>query len=517
MPEEPNASADEQQRLLGQLRLQVERMPLGFLLSGADLRYTRWNPAAERIFGYTEAEVLGKHPFDVVVAPHSCAQAEAIFSRLQAGDMHAHASWDSVTRAGRTVTCEWHNTPLMSADGVFEGVLCLAEDVTEKRRLEERYRQAQKLEAIGQLAGGVAHDFNNLLTIINGYSDLLLLRMQPDDPCRELVKEIQGAGERSASLTRQLLAFSRKQVLVARPLDLNAIVVDTEKLLRRVIGEDIQLGLSLSPRLGTVAADPSQIDQVLLNLAVNARDAMPKGGKLTIETTNIEFDPAYARTHASVQAGHYALLAVSDTGCGMTPAVRARIFEPFFTTKEAGKGTGLGLAVVHGTVQQMGGRVEVYSEPGIGTTFKIYLPRVDLPPRLIKAPSELQVPPAGSETILLAEDEERVRALSRHVLAGCGYCVLEAADGNEVLRIAEGHLGVIHLLVTDVVMPGKGGREVAARIQDLHPELRVLYLSGYTDDAVVRHGVLHEEVHFLQKPFSPFTLACKVREVLDDG
>jgi PAS domain S-box-containing protein len=490
-------------------------MPLAYLLSGPDLRYARWNPAAERTFGYAEAEVLGKHPLEVVVAPQCRPLVEALFGRLRAGDMHAHGSWESVTKDGRTITCQWHNTPLLDDGGTFQGLLCLAEDVTEEKGLEERYRQAQKMEAIGQLAGGVAHDFNNLLTIINGYSDFLLQKIPPGDPSRGLLEEIYAAGERSASLTRQLLAFSREQVVAPRPVDLNAVVADTEKLLCRVIGEDIQLRLSLAPGLGTVQADPGQVEQVLMNLAVNARDAMPRGGKLGIETANIECAEGDAHTHAGVRSGPYALLAVSDTGCGMTAEVKARIFEPFFTTKEVGKGTGLGLAIVHRIVQHAGGRVEVDSEPGIGTTFKVYLPRIDLPARPGQSLSHLGAPPAGTETILLAEDDGGVRALTRHVLTGRGYSVLEAADGNEALRIAEGHRGPIHLLVTDVVMPGRGGRQVAERLLDLYPEAKVLFLSGYTDDTVCRHGVLQEEVHFLRKPFSPLALTCKVREVLD--
>jgi two-component system cell cycle sensor histidine kinase/response regulator CckA len=504
----------ERHRLLGQLRLQIERLPLGYLLSGSDFRYAHWNPAAEETFGYTKAEVLGKHPFDVIVAPQCRPFVEAVFKRLQAGDMHAHGSWESVTKDGRTIVCEWHNTPLLDADGTFQGLLCLAEDVTEKRSWEERYRQAQKMEAIGQLAGGVAHDFNNLLTIINGYSELLLQKLPADDPSRDLLQEIHGAGERSASLTRQLLAFSRKQVLARRPLDLNKVVADTEKLLRRIIGEDLHFHLSLAPGLGTVQADSGQMEQVLLNLVINARDAMPRGGNLTIETANIEVDENWTNSHAGVRSGPHVLLAVSDSGCGMTAEVKNRIFEPFFTTKAAGKGTGLGLAVVHGIVQQAGGRVEVYSEVDVGTTFKIYIPQIKLAAR-DPSQSHSKILPKGTETILLAEDENGVRALSRQILTGSGYSVLEAADGKEALRIAIGHRKPIHLLVTDVVMPGLGGRQVAEQVLRLHPEAKVLFLSGYTDDAVVHHGILHEEVQFLQKPFAPFALACKVREVLD--
>jgi PAS domain S-box-containing protein len=379
----------ERHRLLAQLRLQIERMPLAYLLSGPDLRCTDWNPAAERTFGYAREDVLGKHTYDVIVAPQSRPLVEAIFERLRAGDMHAHGAWESVTKDERTITCQWHNTPLMDDDGTFQGVLSLAEDITEKRTLEEQYRRAQKMEAIGQLANGVAHDFNNLLTVINGNSELLLQKIPRSDPSYGLLEAIHSAGERSACLIRQLLAFSRRQsivpqpfdlnaVVAPQPLDLNAIIVDIEKMLRRIVGEDIQLRMSLAPHLGTVKAEPGQIEQVILILAVNARDAMSRGGTLNIETANIEFDESDAKTSPDIRPGSYTLLAVSDTGWGMTAAVKARIFEPFFTTKEVGKGAGLGLAVVRGVMQQVGGRIEVYSEPGVGTTFKVYLPQTEV-------------------------------------------------------------------------------------------------------------------------------------------
>jgi CheY-like chemotaxis protein len=329
-----------------------------------------------------------------------------------------------------------------------------------------------------------------------------------------MLGEIKKAGERSAGLTRQLLAFSRQQVLAPRVFDLNAVVADTEKLLRRVIGEDVRLITRLDPGLGAVRADPGQVEQVLLNLAVNARDAMPTGGRLTIETWNVELDVADAQSHPEARPGPHVLLAVSDTGCGMTPEVRDRIFEPFFTTKEPSKGTGLGLAVVHGIVRQSEGRIEVHSELGAGTTFRVYLPRAEKAMGGAKGDSRLRAVPRGTETILLVEDEDGVRALVSHVLRGCGYTVLEAGDGEEALRVVAAHTGPVHLLVTDVVMPGLPGPQVAERVVARHSGLRVLFVSGYTDDAVVRHGVRHGSVNFLQKPFSPAILAHKVREVL---
>jgi PAS domain S-box-containing protein len=388
-------------------------------------------------------------------------------------------------------------------------------DITERKHIEEQFRQAQKMEAVGRLAGGVAHDFNNLLQVITGYGELLLETLRPDDPSRDLVEEMTRAGERAASLTRQLLAFSRQSVLAPRVLDLNSVVIDLEKMLRRVIGEDIDLKTALRPGLGRIKADPGQIEQVLMNLAVNARDAMPQGGKLTIETRDADLDEEYARLHAGVRHGPYVLLAVSDSGHGMTPEVQARIFEPFFTTKEMGKGTGLGLATVFGVVQQAGGHVAVYSEPGVGATFKVYLPRVEESVSPTKSRSSVLPAPKGTETVLVVEDEDAVRALVRIILREAGYRVLEASDGGAALAVAGRCQGPIHLLLSDVVMPVLGGRQLAERLLALHPEMKVLYQSGYTDDAVVRHGILQEKVHFLQKPYSPAALAAKVREVLD--
>jgi PAS domain S-box-containing protein len=395
------------------------------------------------------------------------------------------------------------------------GVLSITHDVTERRRLEEQFRQAQKMEAVGRLAGGVAHDFNNLLTIINGYSEVLETSLETGGALREYAVEISQAGERAAALTRQLLAFSRQQVVAPKVLDLNAVVADIEKMLRRIIGEDVALAWVPDPALGRVRIDPSLVEQVLLNLAVNARDAMPKGGNLTIETANAVLDEAYARTHPEVRPGRYVQLAVSDTGVGMDDATKARIFDPFFTTKAPGKGTGLGLATVYGIVKQANGHVAVYSEPGRGATFKVYLPRIEEPLPAPAPQPRSSEPRRGNETILLAEDDDAVRSLTRLALQAEGYVVLEARQGDEALKIGRQHAGPIDLLISDVVMPGGGGRELAERLAANRPELRVLYLSGYTDDAIVRHGVLDAEAAFLQKPFTMRALALKVREVLE--
>jgi PAS domain S-box-containing protein len=394
-------------------------------------------------------------------------------------------------------------------------VQAIAHDVTERKRLEQQFLQAQKMQAIGQLAGGVAHDFNNLLTVICGFSEVLLSQLSDTDPASGMVQEIHKAGERAAGLTRQLLAFSRKQINQPKVLDLNALASDVGKMLRHLIGEDVSLTTVLAPRLGWVKADPGQIEQVLMNLAVNARDAMPEGGKLTIETANVDLDENFARANAEVKPGRYVLLAVSDTGCGMTEEVKAHTFEPFFTTKEPGKGTGLGLATVYGIVKQSRGYVYIYSEPGHGTTFKIYLPMVEDDAPSGKSHPEPKPMPKGNETILLVEDEDAVRSLTRYTLQMQGYAVLEAKDGEEALRVAEKNQGGFHLLLTDVVMPRMSGRRLAERLSQTQPGVKVLFLSGYTDDAVVRNGVLEAEVAFLQKPFTPSGLAQKVRNVLD--
>jgi PAS domain S-box-containing protein len=390
-------------------------------------------------------------------------------------------------------------------------------DVTERRRLEDQFRQAQKLEAVGRLAGGVAHDFNNLLTVISGHATFLREDLGRDQARQQDVLAIEQAAREAAGLTRQLLAFSRQQVLEARVLDLNEAVAESERMLTRVIGEDVALVTVLDPALGRIRADPGQIGQVIMNLAVNARDAMPEGGRLTIETANATMDAEYAQSHMPATEGRYVMLAISDTGIGMDEDTKARIFEPFFTTKEAGKGTGLGLATVYGIVKQSGGFIWVYSEPAQGTCFKIYLPRVDEAVDWHAARSEVSDTPRGTETVLLVEDAAQLRAVSRKVLQRQGYRVIEAPDGEAALAVAAAESGPIHLVLTDVVMPGLGGRRLAGELTRLRPEVKVLYTSGYTDDAIVRHGVLEAGVAYLQKPFTPEVLARKVREVLDDS
>ena len=371
------------------------------------------------------------------------------------------------------------------------------------------------MEAVGHLAGGVAHDFNNLLMVIMGRADVMLSRLDHAHPMRSAIREITRTARRAADLTHQLLAFSRKQVLKPAVLDLNAVLTNLGEMLRRLIGEDIELITALAPALGHVKADPGQIEQIVMNLVVNARDAMPHGGQLTIETANVELDEAYARRHVGVRPGFYVMLALSDTGVGMDPATQARIFEPFFTTKGPRKGTGLGLAMVYGIVKQSEGNIWVYSERGQGTTFKIYLPKVDAPLAGAHADTTPALPPHGKETVLVVEDEEGVRELVRDILEASGYKVLEAAHGAGALEIVERHAGPIHLLVSDVVMPEMSGRDLAQQLAVRCPDTKVLFMSGYTDHAVAHRGVLDPEMEFLQKPFTAATFTGKVRELLD--
>jgi two-component system, cell cycle sensor histidine kinase and response regulator CckA len=391
-----------------------------------------------------------------------------------------------------------------------------AMDITEQKRLEEQVRQAQRMESIGNLAGGVAHDFNNILTAILGHTTLLLedcAHPIPPKHLQESLEEIKQASLRAAGLTNQLLAFSRKQIVQPRILNLNAVVDNLEPMLKRVIGEDVELSFSMADGLGTISADPGQVEQVVMNLIVNARDAMPRGGRITVETANIDLDDSYGRQHGAMTAGEYVMLTVSDTGVGIPPALLAKIFEPFFTTKPKGQGTGLGLATVYGIVKQHRGYVWVYSEEGKGTTFKVYLPRVDGTPVRMARPVEKETT-KGYETILLVEDDDRVRNLAHAVLTRHGYSVLSASGVDEALQLAQTHTGTIHAAVTDVVMPGKSGHSLAEVLAGRYPEIRVLYMSGYTDDAIVHHGVLAPEVAFLQKPFTPASLARAVRAVL---
>jgi two-component system cell cycle sensor histidine kinase/response regulator CckA len=475
--------------------------------------YTSINNAGEQITGYTREETLTMN-FVQTVAPDFVERAREMMAGKLAGEKGTACDLEIIAKDGRRIALEI-NTKLVFRDGAPVGIQGTARDVTERKELEEQLRQSQKMEAIGRLAGGIAHDFNNLLTAITGYSELSMKRLGKEDPLLGNLQEIKKAGDRAASLTRQLLAFSRKQVLQPKVLDLNLVVSDLERMLTRLIGEDIELCTVLEPKLASIKVDPGQIQQIIMNLAVNARDAMPQGGKLTIETKNVLLDDEYARKHLAVTPGPFVMLAVSDSGSGIDPHTQSRIFEPFFTTKEVGKGTGLGLSTVYGIVKQSGGNIWVYSEVGRGTTFTIYLPSTDDHVQTYTRGVGNERGLAGTETVLIAEDEEVVRKLACRVLRMYGYQLLEAADGNEALLICESHLAPIDLLITDVIMPGMGGAELANRLTELRPDTSVLLMSGYTDSAMVHHGVLDGGANFIQKPFSPEALAIKVREVLD--
>jgi PAS domain S-box-containing protein len=500
----------------GRARLAVilERMPAVLWTTDKELRYTSSMGAGLDSLGVKSGGLTGKtlseyFQTDDPQHPSIAAHWRALAGEALTYELH----WQKRV-------LESHVRPLRGPDGEIVGVIGVALDITDRKQLADQLRQSQKLQAVGELAGGVAHDFNNLLMVVKGHAEMLLDRLSSgsadrQNPALQNVEQIQQAAERAAALTRQLLAFSRMQVLQPRVLDLNEVVAGMIQMVSRVIGANIELAFLPGANLGRVKADPSQIEQVALNLVVNARDAMPDGGRLTIETSNVQLERDYATQHAVVDPGPYVMLTVSDSGTGMDAATKARIFEPFFTTKSQGRGTGLGLATVYGVVKQSGGYVWVYSEFGHGTTFKVYLPMVQAPAEKTAPEKTVQGHEPGTETILFVEDEQSVRELVSEYLSARGYRVLDASDGQQALEIAATHSGKIQLLITDVVMPRLSGRELAARLAATRPDLKVLYISGYTDDSVFRHGVLQGGMDFMQKPFNLKALAAKIREVLE--
>jgi PAS domain S-box-containing protein len=504
----------EQDLYLSEERLRVfmENSPAISFMKDEYGRYVYITGLIQQILAQKPGEVVGLTDYDLW--PLEVAQS------FQEGDLSVFSEQKAIAMSAslpdkdgnlRHFLVYKFPVPNHSNQRILGGV---AVDITKQKQLEQQFLQAQKLEAIGRLAAGVAHDFNNLLTAIIGYAEMVLLELGQGDPVESFVQEIVKAGQRAGSLTRQLLAFSRKQLLQPRPLNLNDVVGDMEEMLHRLIGEDIQFSVLLAPDLGAASADPGQIEQIIMNLVINARDALPRGGQITIETANVLLDEAYAQSHPEVTPGPHVMLAVNDNGEGMDAQTKAQIFDPFFTTKEVGRGTGLGLSSVYGIVKQSGGHIWVYSEPGRGTTFKVYLPQVEVssePLHVKTAPVEL---PRGWETILVVEDEEAVRALILQTLQKYGYTVLAARQGEEALSRCAGHPGPIHLLLADVVLPKINGPELAARLASTYPGLKVLFMSGYTDNAIFQHGVLDAGVNFLQKPFRVESLIHKVHEVL---
>jgi two-component system cell cycle sensor histidine kinase/response regulator CckA len=507
----------EQKKDQGRLRQSEERFakafrssPLGITISTqAEALYIDVNDAFSNMLGYRREEVIGRTAQELGVWSEPTERAPFVQQLLESGRVQA-LSVKMRTRSGERRLTEV-SAELVELDGV-PCILAITQDVTEAKQLEEQFRQAQKMEAVGRLAGGIAHDFNNMLSVIIGYSELLQERLETD-PARKSVDEIKKAADRAASLTRRLLAFSRQQILAPRVLNLNGVVDNLTTMLRHMIGEDIDLVFTPGPSLGSVRADPVQIEQIIMNLAVNARDAMPQGGKLVIETSNADLDVTFASSHPSVRPGAYVLLAVSDTGSGMDQDTMLHIFEPFFTTKELGKGTGLGLSTVYGIVNQSEGSIWVHSELGKGTTLQVYLPRVDEAPSVDSARPGASLG-RGTETVLVVEDEEPLRILVAGILKNNGYTVLQATDGEEALNVAKKQ-GHIDLLMTDVVMPGLSGSEVASRMRVLLPNLRVLYISGYTSDLITDHGVLATNARLLEKPFTKHSLLNKVRMALE--
>jgi two-component system cell cycle sensor histidine kinase/response regulator CckA len=476
-------------------------------------RITYCNDYFLGLTGWRRDEVLGGDWFHLFLPPE-LTDMRRLFEALIMDLPEAwHHENEILTKSGGRRLIRWNNSVLRSPAGDVLGTASIGEDITERKSLDQQLRQSQKMEAVGRLAGGVAHDFNNLLGVIMGYSESTLRTLPPDHESRKKIEQVLKATERAAGVTRQLLTFSRKQIAIPRVLDLNAVVHEMEKMLRSLIGEDVDLQTICGRELGRIKADAGELEQVIMNLAVNARDAMPTGGHLVIETGNEDLGQEFCNDHADVTSGRYVRLVVRDDGPGVPKEIQSYIFEPFFTTKEAAKGTGLGLSTVYGIVKQSGGHIFLDSEPGRGTTFKIYFPRVDATADVAPAPSVAI--PQGTETILLVEDEAQLRAVTKDMLEGFGYSVIEAENGEAALSAAGTHAGPLHLVVTDVIMPGMSGRETAARLSSVRSDLKVLFVSGYTDEAIVHHGVLPSDVSLLQKPFTAGSLARKVREVLD--
>jgi PAS domain S-box-containing protein len=500
---------------LRKLSRAVEQSPNIVVITDTAGKIEYVNPKFTTVTGYPASRVIGKNPRILKSGQTPPEEYQELWRTITAGG-EWQGEFYNRRQNGEFYWSSAVISPIKNEADRITHFLAVEEEITGRKELEERLRLSQKMEAVGRLAGGIAHDFNNLLLVITGHCALLMESLLPGDPIRRDIDEIRKAGERAVSLTRQLLAFSRRQILQPKIINLNNVVTDLEKMLRRLISRDIELLTTLEPALGRVKADPGQIEQVIMNLVINARDAMPDGGTLTIETANVEVDENYARRHVDVKAGSYVMLAVNDTGTGMDAETQTRIFEPFFTTKEPGRGTGLGLATVYGIVQQSNGHIVIESKVEHGTSFRVCLPQVRPAEGPDKVAEPLPEPRWGLETVLIVEDEEGVKRVARRFLENRGYTVMEAASGEEALRLCQEYTKSIHLLLTDVVMPGMNGRQLAERLTGLYPEMKVIYMSGYSDETVGRHGVFGPDMILLQKPFTPVALVSKVREALDN-
>jgi len=495
----------------------VSGIPDAVIMTDTEARITFWNEAATKILGYSKDDVVGKKVHEFLIPTDKKEEFEKALDEFQqTGNAPVFGKRIESTlfrKDGVEVPVEFSLSSLKITNQWY--AIAIVRDLTDRKLLEEQLLQAQKMEAIGKLAGGIAHDFNNLLTVINGYCEILLHKLKPGDPFYKEIEQIYKAGERAGTLTNQLLAFSRKQIIKPRIVNLNAAIKNTEKMIRRIIGEDIEFRIHLDAKIKNIKIDPAQLDQVIMNIVVNARDAMPKGGKLIVETNNVELKNFPKQHYNFIKPGQYVVLSISDTGIGMDKETQRHIFEPFFTTKGQGKGTGLGLSTVYGIVKQNRGYITVYSEPGKGTIFKIYFP---VAVGEMDSGYQREFPDAGlrgTETILLVEDENNVRELAKGILTEYGYRVLEAGDGEQAIRVAKKHAGEFHLLLTDVIMPRMSGGELALRIKKMNPKVKIIYMSGYTNNAITQHGILKDEIEFIQKPFSPQELLVKVRHVLN--
>jgi two-component system, cell cycle sensor histidine kinase and response regulator CckA len=510
---------ERHQELEMRLAAILDAAPVGILALDTEGIVLFWNKASESIFGYSAEEATGR--FLPYVNENQRAEFDSLHKEVLSGKSFFNLEVNRQHKDGHTIPISISAAPIGTPKGNIDGIISVVEDLTsrnkllsENKKLSEQFFQIQKMESIGRLAGGIAHDFNNLLVPISGFAEMGQKRLPDDDPLQEFFQQIEAAADRAAALTRQILAFSRQQILETKPLDLNLLIINFQKMLKRLIGENILMEVHQESALSSINGDPGQIEQILLNLVVNARDAMPNGGRLSIETANVSLDDHYCQTYPDVLPGNYVMMSVSDTGTGIDKQTQQRIFEPFFTTKAQGEGTGLGLATVFGIVKQHDGHINLYSEKGLGTTFKIYFPAESKTVEISESEKIDPLSLAGQETILLAEDDTNVRNFLTMSLHNHGYHILEAETGEVALQIAKDYKESIHLLLTDVIMPKMNGRELAEAFANLHPEARLLYMSGYTKDVIAHHGVLDDGVPLIQKPFSLFNLLKKIRDVL---